>query len=550
MISPIKFLTVFALLQTATSAIHLPAAGQKGGALNIQDELNAAENVNFKSASVPYNGVIAPAGLPTKRGFYKQTVDHFGNQQGVNGTWFNQEYYIQDSYYKPGGPVLFWIAGESPNDDGWIKGGKGSIISYLMPRYNALVVTLEHRFYGAGDDASNPGRSVPTADLSPESLKLLSANQAIEDNAQFITDFPLLFPEYKLDHNTKWITIGGSYPGSLSAWMRQQHPELVYAAHASSAPVKLELDFWRYSYAIDQGIKFFGDVRQNNGAKCADGWTRAVHLFDNAIAKVEKDPVALKAFKSQFWLSQVENIGDFASAVTTAQAGSVQYGPNSGKVNGRPWVDWVCGGKDFPAFIDPKSSDAELLKQFTEFWLVIIQNYGITSDSDPQVGEWFNTAPITDWSIENASGALWYYQSCNEFGYGQTAQPLKGESWSAYSQYNNVKYFEWGCKNTGLDPNPSAQQIEETDSYYGGLWNYQSNILPGQYDPWHWLSNYKSVPNPNTQSTVLYANATHCNDLWGPLNVTVPNPRIPVSQAYVDNLFDKIFAVYDKWIHG
>ncbi|KAJ3007963.1 UNVERIFIED_CONTAM: hypothetical protein HDU68_003277, partial [Siphonaria sp. JEL0065] len=257
----------------------------------------------------------------------------------------------------------------------------------------------------------NPGRSVPTADLSPESLKLLTGNQAIEDNARFITDFPALFPEYKLDHNTKWITIGGSYPGSLSAWLRQQHPELVYAAHASSAPVKLELDFWRYSYAVDQGIKFFADVRQNNGVKCADGWTRAVHAFDSAIAKVEKDPAALKAFKAKFWLSQVVDISDFASAVTTFMAAAIQYGPNNGKVNGKPWVDAVCNGTGFPAFTNPKASNEELLQALQDLWLLKIKtSYGIRSDKDPLVAEYFNTVPITDWSIEGYNGHLWWYQ--------------------------------------------------------------------------------------------------------------------------------------------
>ncbi|ORY33609.1 peptidase S28, partial [Rhizoclosmatium globosum] len=167
--------------------------------------------------------------------YYTQQVDHFGDQTGVNGsTTFEQYYIIQDKYYKPGGPIFLWIAGEGPADDGYMTGG-GSLLSWLMPRYNGLVVSLEHRFYGA--TSGTVGRSVPTADLSPESLKLLTSRQAIEDMASFIRDFPTLFPNYNISNDTKWVTVGGSYSGALSAWMRQQHPELVHAAYAASAPV-------------------------------------------------------------------------------------------------------------------------------------------------------------------------------------------------------------------------------------------------------------------------------------------------------------------------
>ncbi|KAJ3069162.1 Thymus-specific serine protease, partial [Rhizoclosmatium hyalinum] len=143
---------------------------------------------------------IAPPGLPTKQGYYRQTVDHFGNQKGVNGTKFDQLYFVQDAFYKPGGPIFFYIAGESQADDSFITGGAGSLLSWLMPRYNGMAVSLEHRFYGS--TPATPGRSTPTADLSPESLKLLTADQSVEDMAEFISNFPSLFPQYKINAAT------------------------------------------------------------------------------------------------------------------------------------------------------------------------------------------------------------------------------------------------------------------------------------------------------------------------------------------------------------
>lgn len=66
----------------------------------------------------------------------------------------------------------------------------------------------------------------------------MSSEQALADLAYFIEamneDLPV---------GTKWIVHGGSYPGSLAAWMRMRYPHLVHGAMSASGPLLAKLDF-------------------------------------------------------------------------------------------------------------------------------------------------------------------------------------------------------------------------------------------------------------------------------------------------------------------
>lgn len=42
---------------------------------------------------------------------------------------------------------------------------------------------------------------------------------------------------HRVSNTSKWITIGGSYPGALSAWFRSKYPHLTVGAIASSGVI-------------------------------------------------------------------------------------------------------------------------------------------------------------------------------------------------------------------------------------------------------------------------------------------------------------------------
>lgn len=77
-------------------------------------------------------------------------------------------------------------------------------------------------------------------DLSVENLKYLSSEQALADLAYFIESINM---QYSFEKTTKWIAFGGSYPGSLAAWVREKYPNLVHGSISTSGPLLAKADF-------------------------------------------------------------------------------------------------------------------------------------------------------------------------------------------------------------------------------------------------------------------------------------------------------------------
>ena len=65
----------------------------------------------------------------------------------------------------------------------------------------------------------------------------LNSEQALADLAYFISQMNNN-KMYRTTEKNKWITVGGSYPGALSAWFRYKYPHLTVGAIASSAVIE------------------------------------------------------------------------------------------------------------------------------------------------------------------------------------------------------------------------------------------------------------------------------------------------------------------------
>lgn len=172
---------------------------------------------------------------------------------------FQQRYWFDDTYYKPGGPVFLLDGGETDGsaripflETGILRilseatGGIGYAI-ILSARLHVLHadssqhrLILEHRFYG---------ESFPVANLSTDSMKTLTTLQSLKDSANIALNlvFPGRLSKLNLTaSNTAWIYYGGSYAGAKAAFARKLFPDVFWGAIASSAVTTAVVDFWQY----------------------------------------------------------------------------------------------------------------------------------------------------------------------------------------------------------------------------------------------------------------------------------------------------------------
>ena len=152
-----------------------------------------------------------------------QSRDHFDT---TNTALWPQRYWQNFQHYRGQGLAFLMLGGEGeekPNSLGKSKSGKVDQWSKWAEENGAAMFVLEHRYYG---------RSHPTVDLRTENMKFLSSRQGLEDAGHFIS---AMTERHNL---TTWITFGGSYSGSLSAWMRLRFPHLL----TGSGPLCAKLD--------------------------------------------------------------------------------------------------------------------------------------------------------------------------------------------------------------------------------------------------------------------------------------------------------------------
>lgn len=391
---------------------------------------------------------------------YQQKIDH---NNPADDRRFGQRYFVNTKYARDlHAPVLFYICGEStcnPEDlDGQIE--------EHAKRWGAAMFALEHRYYG---------KSQPFTDLSTENLKYLSIDQALKDLYTF-QDFIMK----KHGYFGEWITIGGSYPGSLSAYYRLKYPEMVSAALASSAPVMAKENFEEYD----------AHVTLVAGKNCVSKMREVVAIVEEAL----DNPTELNNIKRKFQAEGVRNNIDFLYLIADIASAAVQYG----------YKDMFCQSLNRA---NPLDGYASFARRLYNAWnmTAVSMTFQSAEDTDPN-------SYLSSFGMRQ-----WLYQSCTEYGYWQGAH--HNPELSSRSSLIDLQYHRDACKRVfGLDKPANTETTN--DNYYWPLFDPSTkNILftNGSTDPWSTLSITDNSKNTNI-ATYVIDGAAHCDDLRGSKN--------------------------------
>ncbi|CAG8579397.1 13695_t:CDS:2 [Ambispora leptoticha] len=420
--------------------------------------------------------------------FFTQPIDHNDQSQGQ----FNQRYFVNSTFYKPGGPVFLYVGGESAIMTSTVEYSEASELAASL---NGFLVIAEHRYHG---------ESLPNIpNMKSENLKFLNTEQALQDFANFIINAPSSSssPLNVISKDSKWISIGGSYGGNLAAWLREKFPNLIFAAYASSAPVKAELNFFQYDQAIA------------NRLPCRDLVGESIEYIDSILTSGNRS--AIDDLKKQFGLDAIQDDKDFASALNDPFIPMVQYYFPPTSSSEQDSIKMFCD-----AFTNsPDQSPKGLTAVYANGMKYFLQIQGYTNTD--KILKVYATNKLSTDLGENQDETAWMWQYCNEFGYYQTApQP---PSLRLRSILIDADYYQSRCNFLWPDI-PNSPDVDRINNAYGSTNAIISRVIyvNGDGDPWFPLTvssndaNRKSTPN--TPILVVKGGA-HVTDLRPPTSV-------------------------------
>ncbi|KAJ3437609.1 serine protease [Anaeramoeba flamelloides] len=393
--------------------------------------------------------------------WFEQKLDHL---TPLDTRTFQQLYYVNDTYYQKGGPILLFLGGEGPLSSLWVKEG---LVLNLARQFNGMVVALEHRYYG---------QSQPFSAFTVSNLKYLSSLQALHDIPSFRR---WIIEEYKLqDDNNAWISFGCSYSGSLSLWLRNKFPNLIDGAYSGSSPVQAELNYAQYDETCEEALGYsckryiemaFDQIKELLNDKSGNGLNELESLFYTC-QKLDS-PTMVKLFKY--------------NVISLIQF-SVQY--NNAKVS-------------FPR--------NELCLQMARADDKLQQYAKMTRDL--MGGECFDLSldslKVIAVHPEN-NGRTWWWQKATEFAYYKNSPSNS----NIFFPEINGDFHNWVANqvfDTNIVPN-----VNYTNMIYGAKNPDVSNVIitNGVYDPWSKLSILKDL-SP-TVTSVLYSSSGHCAPVY------------------------------------
>ncbi|XP_014469175.1 PREDICTED: putative serine protease K12H4.7 [Dinoponera quadriceps] len=419
-----------------------------------------------------------PIGLNVEdviEGWIIQPLDHFNPRE--NRTWL-MRYYENSALLRANGPILITIGGEWAISTGFLQGG---LMYEIASTHGGMMYYTEHRFYG---------KSRPTKDISADSLRFLSVDQALADLAYFIETKK---KEKNLE-NSPVIVFGGSYAGNMATWARLKYPHLIQGALASSAPVNAKADFYEYYEVVTRSLG-------RHSTQCVADVKSAFDSVEELLA-APGGPEKLKVYFNLCKMPDVKSpsdLGYLMNSLAEVFAGIVQYDKVE---DGRTKIAVLCDNMTATHLGSPLQRLARLV---------------VNSDGclDMNYENFIAKYREISWDAPAAATVMrqWCHQTCTEYGYYQTTNSDK----SIFGTLFPLSYFTDMCIDLYGDYYNGKlldSRVRRTNIMYGGQRPDLTNVIftNGDIDPWHALSVLEDL---NAYSPAILINgSSHCRDLY------------------------------------
>ncbi|RHY42575.1 hypothetical protein DYB38_012288 [Aphanomyces astaci] len=411
--------------------------------------------------------------------FITQKLDH--NDASNTKVW-SQRFFTNDEFYGgPGSPVFVYINGENVARNTTVV-STGLFMNVLAKKHKALIVSLEHRYYG---------KSQPLSDFTTASLKYLSAEQALNDLVNFQDHLTV---KRNLTKDSKWVAFGGSYPGMLAAWAKLKHGSRFAGSVASSGPILAKGDYHEYADTVAFGLKYYG------GDACVNTVKVGLEGLHTLLGSSKPEDVA--QLQALFKLcSPIKN--DFDRMTVESWVFGNFQGTAQSNDNTAFNLNSTC-----TLFAQPNKTPLEKLAEHNA-------RYTSTCTDSDFKDSW--VTPLSNTTLSTTKiGRQWIYQTCAEFGYGQTTASAKS-IFSALS-YNDIDkvLYEMCSQAYGIPKAQIDAAIAATNKKYGALQIDVENVIfpNGNIDPWSALSVTNATGVINPKSELVFINGTsHCRDM-------------------------------------
>ncbi|XP_028856442.1 thymus-specific serine protease isoform X2 [Denticeps clupeoides] len=419
-------------------------------------------------------------------GVLQQPLDHYDRSRDDT---FPQKFFVNEAFWKrPDGPVFLYIGGEGPLSEFSVLYGHHVDMAVM---HGALLVALEHRFYGS---------SIKPKGLETENLSDLSSQQALADLAEFHQH---ISSRYDLSPWNTWISFGGSYAGALSAWLRGKFPHLFYGAVASSAPVRAQLDFSAYNRVVAQSLT---DESVGGSDKCLSAVSEAFAAVV-AVLKAGNETRVRKDFTCCETPRSPDDQVEFVRSLADIVMGTVQYNEVGAPIS----IAAICTlmTSKNTAHEEPEGSYSRLVK-LVEVYQAVMGRSCLDVSRARTIAELRNTSD----SVAQSGYRQWFYQTCTEFGFFQTCEDSSCP-FSSIPGWTLSLEAELCTQLFGIPPKILFNNIAFTNRYYGDIHPRSCRVLyvNGVIDPWSKLSIVHNSSAVDRSRAIVVRDTAHCADM-------------------------------------